>query len=264
LTDLRQPRRWMAAGYSLVQWQKLRRYEAAILRAADATIAVSQADKEALQTLAPEVAIDVVSNGIDLAHYQPEPRAIATNPARIVFTGKMDYRPNIDAALWFARQVLPAVLEKEPQARFEIVGMNPHARLDELRANEAITITGAVPDTRPFIHAAAAYIIPMRVGGGTRFKALEAMACGKAIVATTLGIEGIPARHGQELLIADTPDDFAAAVTGLIADARTGGAQHRQLGQQARRFVEQHYGWQVIVPKVDEVYDRVTKGAEHD
>jgi len=258
LTDLRQLRRWVAAGYSLVQWQKLRRYEAAVLRAADATIAVSHADQEALQTLVPEVAVDVVSNGIDLAHYQPEPCAPATTPARIVFTGKMDYRPNIDAVLWFARQVFPAVLEKEPHARLEIVGMNPHVRLDELRAHEAITITGAVPDTRPFIHAAAAYIIPMRVGGGTRFKALEAMACGKAIVATTLGVEGIPVRHGQELLIADTPGDFAAAVAGLIADARTGGAQHRQLGQQARRFVEQHYGWQVIVPKVDEIYERVT------
>jgi len=257
LTDLKRLRRWVAAGYSLVQWQKLRRYEANILRHADATAAVSPADRAALLALAPGVDIQVISNGIDLDLYQPRHTPIDTQTPSLVFTGKMDYRPNIDAALWFGRAVWPLVLAQEPQARFQIVGMNPHPRLDELRTQPTIEITGAVDDTRPFIHAALAYVIPMRVGGGTRFKALEAMACGKAIVSTTLGVEGIPVHNDQEMLIADTPVTFAQAVLRLIADARTDGALQRRLGANARRFVESTYSWDAIVPRFDQMYEKV-------
>ena len=175
------------------------------------------------------------------------------DPPRLVFTGKMDYRPNIDAVLWFGREVLPLVVAREPAVRFQIVGMNPHPRLDELRANPAVEITGAVADTRPYIYGAAAYVIPMRVGGGTRFKALEAMASARAIVSTRLGVEGIPVQSGQELLLADTPADFAAAVLRLIADARGAGHLHSELGRQARRFVAEQYGWPAIVPRLEEV-----------
>ena len=259
LTDLRRPRRWPAAGYSLIQWQKLRRYEAACLRAADATLAVSTADRAALQRLAPEVEVTVVSNGIDLTAYPMRGSEPPVGPSRLVFTGKMDYRPNIDAALWFGREVLPLVLEREPQVCFQIVGMNPHPRLDELRSHPQVEITGAVEDTRPFIYGATAYVIPMRVGGGTRFKALEAMASGQAVVSTALGIEGIPVRDGQEMLIAGTPATFAEAIVRLIADARQGGALHRHLGHHARRFVENHYSWANIVPVLEEVYRKVVR-----
>jgi polysaccharide biosynthesis protein PslH len=266
LNDLRLPRRWPAAGYSLAQWQKLRRYETMILQAADATIAVSAADKQAMLAIAPEAGITVVSNGIDLDVYRPPTSgtvdtAINTVQPKFVFTGKMDYRPNIDAALWFAEEVLPLVVAKEPNACLQLVGMNPHARLDVLRADPHVAITGAVPDTRPYIAGAAVYVIPMRVGGGTRFKALEAMACGKAIVSTSLGVEGIPVQHGRELLLADTPADFAAAVLRLVADLRSGGALQQQLGTAARRFVEQHYGWQTIIPQLDAVYQQVYQHA---
>jgi glycosyltransferase involved in cell wall biosynthesis len=266
-TDLRRPRRWPAAGYSLAQWQKLRRYEAAVLRAADATVAVSEADREAMQQIAPDAPITVVSNGIDLELYRPAATAApgAQNAEdlgapKLVFTGKMDYRPNIDAALWFAHEVLPLVVAAEPRALFQLVGMNPHARLDELRSNPNVQITGAVPDTRPYIAAAAVYVIPMRVGGGTRFKALEAMACGKAIVSTSLGIEGIPVHNEQQLLLADSAEDFAAAILRLVADLRRDAALQQRLGAEARAFVEQHYGWRTIIPKLQVVYQTV-KGA---
>ncbi len=261
-TDLRLPRRWPAAAYSLVQWRKLRRYEAKVLQAADATLAVSAADKQALHRIAPQAAITVVSNGIDLDHYRPSadfsdaglPDAGAP---KLVFTGKMDYRPNIDAALWCAHEVLPLVLAQAPQAQLQLVGMNPHSRLDPLRSRPSIVITGAVDDTRPYIAQAAVYLIPMRIGGGTRFKALEAMACGKAIVSTSLGVEGIPVRDEQELLLADTPAAFAAAILRLIADLRTGGVLQRRLGAQARSFVEQHFGWPSIIPQLDDIYQTV-------
>ena len=252
-TDLRRPKRWPAAAYSLLQWQKLRRYEAAAMRAADAVVAVSEADRTALLDLGVDTPIAVVSNGIDLDEYQPAPRPASASKT-LVFTGKMDYRPNIDAVLWFAQAVLPLICERAPDARFQIVGMNPHPRLDVLRSHPSIEITGAVADTRPYIYQAAAYVIPMRIGGGTRFKALEAMACGAAVVSTSLGVEGIGVRDGAEMLIADAPDHFAQAVLRLLDD--TDGALHRQLGAQGRRFVELHYGWEQIIPRLEAVLER--------
>jgi glycosyltransferase involved in cell wall biosynthesis len=254
LTDLRLPRRWLAAAYSLVQWQKLRLYEARICCFAAATLAVSEADQRALQALLPGLGVTIVSNGIELAEYPVLSPPRPAPPFTLVFTGKMDYRPNIDAMLWFGRHVLPLVQAQVPQVRLQIVGMNPSPRLDELRANPAIAIVGAVPDTRPYIHAAAVYLIPMRVGGGTRFKALEAMASGKSIVSTTLGIEGIPVQDGRELLLADRPDTFAAQVLLLLRDQQDSGQVSAALGIAARRFVERHYGWPQILPRLEQVY----------
>jgi glycosyltransferase involved in cell wall biosynthesis len=172
----------------------------------------------------------------------------------------MDYRPNIDAALWCAQEVLPLVLAGAPHAILQLVGMNPHPRLDPLRTHPNVAITGAVPDTRPYIAGAAVYVIPMRVGGGTRFKALEAMACGQAIVSTRLGVEGIPVQHEKELLLADTPADFAAAVLRLLEDLRTGGTLAAALGAGARAFVAARYGWPTIIPQLDKVYQGVHQG----
>ena len=177
----------------------------------------------------------------------------------MIFIGKMDYRPNIDAVLWFGRHVFPQIRQQQPDARFQIIGLNPHARLDELRSVPGIEITGGVEDVRPFIAAATLYVIPLRVGGGTRFKALEAMACGKPIVSTSLGVEGIGVEDGQHLLIADTPQDFANAVLLLLADPR--GQQSQTLWRNARKFVEKQYGWEQIVPKFDEIYAKIMRKA---
>ncbi len=262
LTDLRQPQRWPAAGYSLVQWQKLRRYEAHICRSANATLAVSPADADALHSLAPQLDITVIPNGIDLDLYQPaHPQSLSLSPSlsppTLVFTGKMDYRPNVDAVLWFAQSVLPLVQQEVPNVRFQIVGLAPHARLKVLRGDPAIEITGAVDDVRPYIERAAAYVIPLRVGGGTRFKALEAMACGQAVVSTSLGVEGIGVQNGRELLLADEPRAFAEAVLRLLRARAAGDPLIGKLAANARAFVEQRYGWSQIVPKVEEVYERV-------
>jgi glycosyltransferase involved in cell wall biosynthesis len=221
-----------------------------------------------MHAIAPHASITVVSNGIDLDQYRPDlPQPSAAEGAggagapgalKLVFTGKMDYRPNIDAALWCAHEVLPLVTAAEPAACLQLVGMNPHARLDELRRRPDVEITGAVDDTRPYIAAAAVYVIPMRVGGGTRFKALEAMALGKAIVSTSLGVEGIGVAHERELLLADSAAAFAAAVLRLIDDLRAGGALQAQLGAGARRFVEAQYGWQTILPRLEKVYETVS------
>ena len=257
MTDLQNPRRWVAAAYSLVQWQKLRRYEAATVQLANATVAVSDADRAALRAVAPAAAITVAPNGIDPQDYVQRTALPGADPPLLVFTGKMDYRPNIDAVLWFAQEVLPLVAAAEPAVCFQIVGMNPHPRLDVLRGDPHVAIIGAVDDVRPYIDGAAVYVIPMRVGGGTRFKALEAMASGAAIVSTSLGVEGIGVATEEQMLLADTPETFSSAVLRLIADLRADGAARRRLGATARSFVEANYDWRQIVPRLEAVYDQV-------
>lgn len=248
-TDLRIPARWPGAAYSLVQWLRLRRYEAWVCRRADRVLAVSEADAAALRRLVPDLSVTVIPNGIDTGVYFPPPLSCSSAPA-LVFTGTMDFRPNVDAVLWFVRDVLPRIQAEVPDARFLAVGQRPHRRLDVLRGNRAVTLTGWVADTRPYVAGAAVVVVPLRVGGGTRFKLLEAMALGKAIVATRLGAEGYPVTDGRELLLADSPADFAGAVVSLLRDPQ----RREALGHAARAFVEEYYDWRVIVPHVEAVY----------
>lgn len=252
LADARQPRRWLAAAYSFVQWQKLVAYERRICRAADRVVAVSEADRQALRRILPDLEIAVIPNGVDLAFYHraAAPPLPGIGPHALVFTGKMDYRPNIDAVLWFADAVLPLILAQAPDAHFYVVGQQPHARLARLAAHPAITLTGRVPDTRPYIAAAAVYVVPLRIGGGTRLKVLEAMAMGQAIVSTRLGCDGFDFAAGREVCFADEPAAFAAAVVELLRDRPRAAA----LGQAARAYVAAHYGWDAIVPQLEALY----------
>ena len=167
----------------------------------------------------------------------------------LVFSGTMDFRPNVDAALWFAQHVLPLIRQEAPDARFVVVGQKPHRRLDVLRGRADVTLTGTVDDVRPYIAEATLYVVPLRMGGGTRFKILEAAAMSRAIVSTRLGCEGFPVEHGQELLIADSPRAFADAVVALLRDP----ARCAQLGAAARAFVDA-YDWKNIIPQMEAVY----------
>lgn len=249
-TDIRQPRRWAGALYSFIQWRKLRRYERQVCRDVDRVVAVSQADALALQRLLPGLDPVVVTNGVDLEHYAERvPPADLRQPA-LVFTGKMDFRPNVDAVLWFADEVLPLVRASWPTVHFYVVGQKPHPRLDPLRSRVGVTVTGWVDDPRPYIAAATAYVVPLRMGGGTRLKLLEAMAMGKAIVSTSLGCEGFSVTDGGELRVADTPQGFAEDLLRLLEDEQ----ERVRLGRAARQFVEAHYGWDSIVPSFEQLY----------
>ncbi len=261
-TDLHtlHPKRWIGAAYSFAQWRKLCTFEASICRAADHVLAVSGADAAALQRLVPGLDVTVVPNGIDVESYAtfiPDPSRIGRlaltgeGTTSLVFTGTMDFRPNVDAALWFAQEVLPLIRQEEPGARFVVVGQKPHRRLDTLRVGgrDDVTLTGAVDDTRPYIAEAIVYVVPLRMGGGTRFKILEAAAMSKAMVSTSLGCEGFPVKHGQELLIADSPREFADAVIALLR----GPARRAELGANARALANA-YDWKNIIPKMEEIY----------
>jgi len=272
LTDLAAPGCWPGAAYSFVQWRRLHRYEAEACRRADHVLAVSDADAVALQALVPGLGVTVVPNGVDTRAYRAQSsKSKAQTPnsklqipnskfrgseSDLVFTGTMDFRPNVDAVLWFARKVLPRVRAQAPGAHLFVVGQRPHRRLDGLRSDPAVTLTGWVEDVRPYIAQAAVYVAPLRIGGGTRLKLLEAMAMGQAVVATRLGAEGYPVTDARELLLADTPADFTAAVVTLLRAPE----RRAELGQTARAFVERLYDWRVIVPRVETVYQRLVAG----
>jgi glycosyltransferase involved in cell wall biosynthesis len=200
----------------------------------------------------PDLAVAVVPNGVDLEFYRPGivPPLTDAGTHALVFTGKMDYRPNVDAVLWFADAVLPLILAQAPDTRFYVVGQQPHERLARLAEQPGIMLTGRVPDTRPYIAAAGVYIVPLRIGGGTRLKVLEAMAMGQAIVSTRLGCDGFDFTDSHEVRFADEPAAFAEAVLELFRDRSRAAA----LGQTARAFVETHYGWDAIVPRLEALY----------
>jgi sugar transferase (PEP-CTERM/EpsH1 system associated) len=254
-TDARQPRRWIAAAYSFVQWKRLQGYERRACEAADRVVAVSETDAGALRQLSPGLEPAVVPNGVDMAFCTAvvPPLAHGTGPADedIVFTAKMDFRPNVDAVQWFAQDILPLIREKSPQTRFWVVGKDPHPRLEPLAKDPAIVITGWVEDVRPYIAAAGIYVVPLRMGGGTRLKVLEAMAMGKAIVSTTVGSEGFDVLSGQELVVADTPEEFAQAVADLLRDPH----RRQQMGSVAREFAGSGYDWPIVVPMLERVYE---------
>jgi glycosyltransferase involved in cell wall biosynthesis len=251
-TDAARPGRWVGALYSLMQWQKLERYEAEVCRQAQRVIACSAWDAVALRHLAVNLEPIVVPNGVDTETYRPGAVSpLDLGPQAMVFTGKMDFRPNIDAVLWFVSSVLPLLRRTAPQAHLYVVGKNPHPRLEALKGNPAVTLTGFVEDVRPYIAGADVYVAPLLTGGGTRLKVLEAMAMGKALVATTLGCEGINAAPGRDLLIADDPAPFAAQVASLFADRDRADA----LGSAARGFVAGHFDWCIVAAPLDAAYD---------
>ncbi len=243
--------------YSLVQWAKLVAYERRVLRRCDAIAAVSDGDAQALQKLAPSACIAVVPNGVDTTEFQrnsvtANARIIHPGP-QLVFSGTLDFRPNIDAVLWFAYHVLPLVRIQIPAVRFVVVGRKPAAAITTLANAGLITLTGEVPDARPYLRDAAAYVVPMRIGGGVRLKLLEALSLEAAVVSTSMGAEGIIGlRNAEHCLLADTPVAFADAIVRILRDPAYG----QRLGSAGRQLVAASYDWEYIVPKLEALYEQ--------
>jgi sugar transferase (PEP-CTERM/EpsH1 system associated) len=259
-TDLRAPRRLHAALYSAVQWQRLQRYEARVCREVDAVIAVSDTDAALLQAVAPSGHYTVLPNGVDTAAFSYHPAAATASPdpdgGMVLFTGTMDFRPNVDAVLWFVERILPRLRQARPRLRFLVVGKSPHPRLlAAARRHTGLEIVGAVPDMRPFLAGAAVYTVPMRMGSGVRLKVLEAMAAGVPVVSTTVGLEGIAATADEHALLADHPAAFAAAVLWLLDNP----AERARLARRARALMEARYDWARLAPTLLALYGALEK-----
>jgi sugar transferase (PEP-CTERM/EpsH1 system associated) len=221
------------------EWRAMERAERRYLREADHVLAVSQTDRDFFAQEIPAEKLTVIPTGVDVEYFHP--MASEEEPNSLVFTGSMDWMPNEDGIFYFAEEILPRIFEKLPNARLSVVGRKPSARLKALAATDPhhLHLTGWVNDIRPYLAQSAVCIVPLRVGSGTRLKIFEAMGMGKAIVSTTIGAEGLPVRHGEEILLADSPDVFAQRVVGLLEDA----AERRRLGNAARVLVETKYSW---------------------
>ncbi len=232
--------------------KKMQRYEQENLRKFDLVLAVSDRDKENLAALSGIQNTRILENGVDIDYFSPAHHASSNN---IVFVGSMDWWPNDDGIQSFIVKTFPLILAQNPGVRFFIVGRKPSKELLNIaEQHENIEVTGAVDDVRPFIENAAVYVVPLRVGGGTRLKVLEAFAMGKAIVSTSMGSEGITYTHGQDILIEDEPVLFANAVLRLLDDSKL----RRFLGTNAIALAT-NYSWKTIGIKLQKLYDELTE-----
>jgi glycosyltransferase involved in cell wall biosynthesis len=251
--DRGEVRRWPAALYSLIQSRRIARFERDICQQADSVIAVSNEDAEILRQYRSDRHVPVVTNGIFAEDYTTPAEQLDLGEHVLVFTGKMDYRPNVDAMIWFTGNVLPAIQENLPDTKLYIVGQKPHARLEQLRHKNNVEITGWVRDVQPFLRGAGVYVAPLRMGSGTRLKLLEAMASGCAVVATKIAISGMRADAQKAINVVDDAEDMAQEITELLQNPK----QRSELGEAARTYVKQHYDWSVLIPNLLNIYQEL-------
>ncbi len=240
--------------YNALNYHKLRREEQRAWRRVDGCSLTSARDEALLRRHAPALRTAVVPNAADTDAFRPA--TTAPEPRTVVFFGAIDYYPNTDGLLFFLGEVLPILRARVPGVRVLIVGPSPPEAIARF-ASETVTITGFVDDIQPYLARAGVAIVPLRVGGGTRLKIVEAMALGKAIVSTTIGAEGLAVTDGEHLLLADTAADFAGQIGRLFEDA----ALARRLGAAARALAEREYSWRGSVRKLERFYREVLASA---
>jgi glycosyltransferase involved in cell wall biosynthesis len=230
------------------------RWEERALQAFDGAVAVSSEDQAWLRARFGGRPVALAPNGVDTAAFAPE-RGPASRRRAIVFTGVMDYPPNEDAVVWFAERVWPELRRASPDLEFQVVGTRPTARVSALASQAGIRVTGEVPDVRPYVAGALAFVVPLRSGGGTRLKILQAMAMGCPVISTRLGAEGLDVEDGQHLLFAEGPGDFVARLDAIASSAE----RAEQLARNARQRVVERYDWSRCLEPLDELYRQVLR-----
>jgi glycosyltransferase involved in cell wall biosynthesis len=257
--------------YAKITARRLEEMELRMLRDFDAHTVVSERDRARLLELAPWAKVQVIENGVDTEYYSDpeieqayaawratEARSAHADGAgpgsgrrrRAVFVGSMDYYPNVEAVVRFAREIWPNVCERNPGLIFTIVGRNPAPAVLALTNIYGIEVTGTVPDVRPYYREAMASVVPLRMGAGSRLKILEAMAAGVPVVSTRLGAEGLEVKNGQNIILADTQDEIADALVG----ASTGDQRWRRLADAGREQARARYDWSAIGKKLFDLH----------
>jgi glycosyltransferase involved in cell wall biosynthesis len=228
---------------------KMQRFERSRVRQFDGIIAVSSRDAATLRTWAPGASVHVVPNGADCSHLVP--LETAPEPGAIVFMGTLSYAPNRDAVEYFASDILPRIRRAVPSATLYVVGRQVGQLDRSLQDAPGVVFTGYVDDVRPHLARAQVVAVPLRAGGGTRLKILEAMAMRRPVVSTTLGAEGLELTPGEHLLVADRPDAFAACVVRLLQDTATA----ERIADRGRRAILERYDWRSITGRyVDAIH----------
>jgi sugar transferase (PEP-CTERM/EpsH1 system associated) len=246
--------RWL-----VLQWDRLffESWEKRAIEQFDGITAVSDVEKEWIQQHAPAARVELVPNGVDTKYFYPTSTWKAS--PSLVFTGLMDHPPNVDAVIWFCDEILPALRRKLPHIRFKIVGIRPHPKVLELGKREGVEVTGEVADIRPYLAGSLALVVPLRSGGGTRLKILQAMAMERPVISTTLGAEGLEVTPEVNILIADTPDEFVNHILPLLASP---GAAKR-LGKAGRQLAVEKYDWPLCLRGLESLYDRLLGNQSH-
>ena len=243
------------------QWNRMLRFERAALKRFDLVLAVSEADGDTFERLYPGALrspVHVVKTGVDTRYFAPLPE-VPPRRSHIVFTGSMDWLPNEDGMTYVVRDILPLIRREEPEATLSIIGRAPTPAVRRLAEEPGVEVTGSVDDVRPHIAAGSVYVVPLRIGGGTRLEIFEAMGMAKAIVSTTIGAEGLPVTDGTDILLADDPGSLATAVVGLFRDDE----RRRRIEQAARRLVVERYDWSAVAQDFEDALARAVKGDGH-
>jgi glycosyltransferase involved in cell wall biosynthesis len=250
-SDRMLPRRAFVA----LEAKKLRRFERRMGPRFGAHIACSAEDAARLDEIMGGASVCVVPNGVDLEHFNssspPQDR-----PQQVVHVGGLNWAPNLHGARWLVEEVWPIVLRMHPEARLILVGRLGEAPVAEWKSRRALVCQGEVDDVRPHFAAAAVSVVPLHIGGGTRLKILNSWAMKTPVVSTTKGCQGLPGRHEENLLIADTAESFAEAVVRLLRNPEL----RASLAAAGRKLVEAEYGWDRIVDQTEKAYRRAAKG----
>ncbi|MGB2645244.1 MAG: glycosyltransferase, partial [Candidatus Acidiferrum sp.] len=241
---------WKAVSYR--EFRLLERMERNYVSRAEHVLAVSENDRDFFLKYAPKDRMSVIPTGVDVDYFSPGQGE--EEPESIVFTGSMDWTANEDGIVFFIEKVMPPVRERFPQAKLYVVGRRPTARLKRIGESEKnVVVTGTVDDIRPYLARGSVYVVPLRVGGGTRIKIFEAMAAGKAVVSTTIGAEGLPVRTEENILLADEPETLAKSVIELLSDR----VKRERIGENARKLVAENYSWKAVGKTLADVLEGV-------
>jgi len=227
--------------YFRKQARRMEEYEGEVCRAVRRVIAVSEIDAEEMRRTYRAARVDAIPTGVDVDWFTPS--GAVGRSADLVFIGSMDWMPNIDGALWFARDILPLIRKRKPDCSVVFAGRRPgHTLLELAREDSRIQVTGTVPDVRPYLWGATASIVPLRIGGGTRLKIFESMAAGVPVISTKIGAEGLPVEPDSQILIADEPAAFAEFCVRLMEDV----AARTRMALAARELVASRFSWEAV------------------
>lgn len=246
----RRPLAWLL---SRMEAHAARRSEARATCLADRVIVVSDTDRQALLGMCPSAGIDVVPNGVDTEYFRP---AAAGPGNRVLFSGALFWYPNIDAVIWFCESVWPLIRRRVVDVHFDVVGSEPPRIVRELDELPGVSVVADVPDVRSYLARSKVCVVPLRIGSGTRLKIMEAMASGRPVVSTSVGIEGLALKVGEEIVVADHAVSFADACVELLRD----NAKQRALGRAGLVAALERFDWSVALDSLNRICEETAEG----